>query len=118
MHIAVPLAALAAGAVLACGGGGGGDSASDLSSATISSEPKLIDQDKLAFKPNELVVGVGEELTYTNSETAIHTVTINGKNESGTMRKDDKFLWKAPAPGEYKITCDFHAQMKATVLAR
>lgn len=116
--LAAPALLFALG-LAACGGGdGGSDTGSDLANATISPGAKVIDQDRLAFNPSELVVGVGEDVTYTNSETALHTVTINGKNESGIMRKGDVFTWKAPERGEYTISCDFHPQMKATVLAR
>ena len=52
---------------------------------------------------------------FKNSESALHTVTINGKNESGNMRKGDLFSWTAGAAGEYKITCDYHPQMNATI---
>jgi plastocyanin len=74
-----------------------------------------IDQDNLAFEPSSVTIAAGGQITFKNSETAIHTVTINGKNESGTMKKGDVFLWSPPAAGTYKITCDFHPQMRATV---
>ncbi|HEX6031994.1 MAG TPA: cupredoxin domain-containing protein [Tepidiformaceae bacterium] len=74
-----------------------------------------IDQDNLSFKPDKLTVKAGEEVLFKNSETAVHTVNINGKNESGTMKKDDEFRWTFTNAGEYKITCDFHPQMRATI---
>ncbi len=77
-----------------------------------------IDQDNLAFKPNAITVAAGGILTFKNSETAFHTVTINGKNESATMKKGELFLWSPPAAGSYKVTCDFHPQMRATVTVR
>ncbi|MGE5595651.1 MAG: cupredoxin domain-containing protein [Hyphomicrobiales bacterium] len=82
---------------------------------TIPSGAPEIDQDNLEFKPNKLTVEAGKDVFFKNSETALHTVTVNGKNESGTMKKGDVFKWTPPGPGEYKITCDFHPQMKATI---
>ncbi|MGI8925658.1 MAG: cupredoxin domain-containing protein [Tepidiformaceae bacterium] len=106
-------AAVALGVILgAAACGGGGDSGPP---ANIPVGAPHIDQDDLAFEPNRLTVGSGEQVYFTNSETALHTVTIDGKKASGNMRKGDVFAWPAPAPGTYRITCDFHPQMKATV---
>ena len=75
----------------------------------------FIDQEDLKFKPNKLTVAAGEKVYFANSETAVHTVTVDGKNLSGNMRKGDIFEWTPASAGEYKITCDFHPQMKATI---
>lgn len=75
-----------------------------------------VDQDNLKFIPTELTVKPGEKVYFKNSETALHTVTIEGENVSGNMRKGEVFAWDAPTePGDYKITCDYHPQMKATL---
>jgi plastocyanin len=74
-----------------------------------------MDQRALKFKPSELTARAGEKVYFHNGESALHTVTINGKNESGSMRRNDLYVWTPPAAGEYRITCDFHPQMKATV---
>ena len=58
---------------------------------------------------------VNEKIYFKNSETAIHTVTIDSKNVSGNMRKGDIVTWTAPKAGTYKVTCDYHPQMKATI---
>lgn len=84
--------------------------------ATVPAGAPEVDQDGLAFKPTKLTAKAGEKVYFKNSESALHTVTINDKNESGNMRKGDIFAWTAPAtPGEYKVTCDYHPQMKATI---
>lgn len=102
--------------VAACGGSDGGDgSASPTAPTGVPAGAPFIDQDNLKFKPNTLAVSVGEKIYFVNSETAVHTVTVNGKNESGNMRKGDIFEWTPASAGEYKITCDFHPQMKATI---
>ncbi len=100
--------------VLACGGGG------DEPFGESTGEPgaNVVDQDNLKFKPSSLSVSVGEVVTFKNGETSIHTVTINGKNESGTMKKDSEFRWTAPSAGTYKVTCDYHPQMKATITVK
>ncbi len=112
----------------ACGGGGDDDDNSG--DATTTGEPTegrakdepgvpdgapFIDQNNLKFIPDKLTAKAGEVVYFKNSETALHTVTINGKNESGNMKKDQVFQWTPPGPGTYKITCDFHPQMHSTV---
>ncbi len=115
------LAGLAAGALAtACGGetstdGTATPKSSPGTSVTIPAGAAEIDQDNLAFKPDKVTVKAAERVYFSNSETAIHTVTIDGKNISGTMKKGDIVVWTAPNAGTFKVTCDFHPQMKATI---
>lgn len=105
----------------ACGGGGDDDGGGTSRATSVTGVPDgaaLVDQDNLRFTPSSLTVTGGETVYFKNSETAIHTVTINGDNKSGTMKRDDIFQWTPEAAGEYKITCDFHPQMKATITAQ
>lgn len=77
-----------------------------------------IDQDGLEFKPRQVETTVGKAVFLKNSETAIHTVNINGKNVSGNMRKGDIVAWSTDTAGTYKVTCEFHPQMKATITVK
>ncbi|MEP6870625.1 MAG: cupredoxin domain-containing protein [Anaerolineaceae bacterium] len=99
------------GLTAACGGD---DKASTAGQATVPGAPE-IDQTGLAFKPDKLSVKSGDKVYFKNSESALHTVTINTKNASGNMKKGDVFVWEAPAAGTYTINCDFHPQMNAKV---
>ncbi|MEJ5220625.1 MAG: cupredoxin domain-containing protein [Tepidiforma sp.] len=112
---AVGIAALA---LAACGGSSsssGSTGVADGSDSRIPAGAPLVDQDKLKFIPETLRVKVGETVYFKNSETALHTVNIDGKNVSGNMKKNDVFTWVFQEPGSYKITCDYHPQMKATI---
>lgn len=118
----------AAGAFAACGGGdddsNGGDTTQPGASPTSGGKVEIpagaptIDQDNLAFKPDKLTVKVGDKVYFKNSETALHTVTIDGKNISGSMKKGDVVVWTAASAKTYKITCDYHPQMNATITAQ
>lgn len=99
---------------VACGGGDNDDSP-PVRPTNVPAEAPFVDQDNLKFKPSSLTARVGQEIWFANSESALHTVTINGTNESGSMKKGTTFTWTPATPGEYKITCDFHPQMKATI---
>jgi plastocyanin len=113
------LAITAALTLAACGGGDGNTSSdkgvSDGSDSRIPAGAPFIDQNKLQFIPKELTVKAGQTVYFKNSETALHTVNVDGKNVSGNMKKNDVFTWVFQQPGSYKITCDYHPQMKATI---
>ena len=113
--LGISLASVAAiGLLGACGGSSGGGEPGPRPSEVPADAP-FVDQDGLKFLPNTLASEPNETVYFHNAETALHTVTINGTNESGTMRRGDLFEWTPPEPGTYKITCDFHPQMKATI---
>jgi plastocyanin len=124
---ALVLAVLAVGLVAsACGGGDDSGSSSKPSggatkagaNVTVPAGAPQIDQQDLAFKPDKITISVGQQLYFLNSETAIHTVNINGKNISGNMKKGDVVIWSTNTAGEYKVTCDYHPQMHATITVK
>lgn len=111
MRIAIVLAlGTLAALAIACSSDGG----TDLADLTPVANP-VIDQESLAFKPNAVAVRVGGTVTFRNAETAIHTVNVDGENVSGEMERDDTFDYTFDSVGTYEITCDYHAQMKATI---
>lgn len=98
--------------------GGAATSPSGDSNGDVTEVPEgapHVDQDGLAFIPANLTVPAGEKVYFTNSETALHTVDIDGKNESGPMRRGDIFVYTFEEAGSYKITCEYHPQMNATI---
>ena len=78
----------------------------------------VIDQRDLAFKPGSATIDGGQKVYFQNSETALHTVSINGKDESGNMKRGAIFVWTFASPGSFKITCEYHPQMHATITVR
>ncbi|MGH7752127.1 MAG: cupredoxin domain-containing protein [Gemmatimonadales bacterium] len=107
-------------AAAACGGGGDDDGAEGPAAdcTPVSSDAAHVDQDNLKFSPSELCVVTGQEITFKNSESAIHTVSLDKENLSGTMKQGDEFRWTAAEAGTYQFTCDFHPQMKASISVR
>ena len=111
----------------ACGGGDaspsataplGGPTGSATKVTEIPAGAPLIDQDNLEFKPRQLDATLGTNVFVSNSESALHTFNVNGKNLSGNMKKGDIIAWKTDTAGLYKITCEFHPQMKATITVK
>ncbi len=99
-------------------GGSSGVSTKASNNVTVPAGAPVIDQEDLTFKPDKIEIQVNQKLYFLNSESAIHTVTINGKNISGNMKKGQVVVWSTGTPGEYKVTCDYHPQMKATITVK
>lgn len=107
-------ALLALLAIAALTAAGCGDSA-DPSFDGIPEGATVVDQDGLKFKPNHVTVGAGTTVYFTNSERAPHNVVLDGEDLSGKMEKGDVFAWTFDDPGEYRLSCAYHPQMRVTV---
>ncbi|CAN5527011.1 hypothetical protein BH09CHL1_BH09CHL1_30390 [soil metagenome] len=69
-----------------------------------------------AFLPGELEVAAGTTVTWTNNDSAPHTVTAtDGSFQSGTLEQGDTFSFTFETAGEFSYFCEFHANMTATV---
>lgn len=113
---------VAASVAAACGAGGEVTPEAATPVATVGQDQAHtdhqaeIDQKNMKFIPERVSVKVGETVLIKNSEAAIHTGNINGKNVTGNMKKGDATTWTATEPGEYAVTCEYHPQMKATIV--
>jgi plastocyanin len=94
---------------------GGSDEPREANDPRIPAGAPFVDQDRLRFIPTSLETRVGETIYFKNSETALHTVDVNGENLSGNMRRNDIFVWTPEEAGTYRITCEYHPQMRATI---
>jgi plastocyanin len=86
------------------------------SSAGTGKPAATIDQKNLQFVPTTVSVKVGDTVAFKNSDPVLHTVDINGTNVTGNMKDGDVTRWQTPAPGTYVLTCDYHPQMRATII--
>jgi plastocyanin len=70
-----------------------------------------------AFAPKQLKVKVGEEITWTNDDSAAHTVTAKSgaSFDSGTLAQGADFTFKAAKPGTIAYFCAIHPSMTGTI---
>jgi amicyanin len=69
-----------------------------------------------AFTPANIQVKAGTTVTWTNQDTAPHTVTFrNGMKDSGLLRKGQSFSYTFTSPGTYDYYCTVHPYMTAVV---
>ena len=73
-----------------------------------------------AFAPSDLEVQVGDEITWTNDDTAAHTVTATSGADfdSGTLAQGASFTFKAEKAGTIAYFCVIHPSMKGTITVR
>lgn len=68
-----------------------------------------------AFNPATLQVGVGDTVTWTNSDSAAHTVTFEEGPNSGALETNDTFEHTFEAAGEFNYICSIHPSMQGKV---
>lgn len=69
--------------------------------------------------PVTVVMGVNNTVTWTNNDSAPHTVTANdGSFDSGNMAPTGTFTFTFTAPGTYHYHCVYHPWMVATVIVK
>jgi plastocyanin len=117
------LAACAA-AWVGCGSDGGygsGDPApapAACSAATATAVTGPITLVGLAFVPSCGKVAAGTEVTFTNGEAELHTVTSDAGAadfDSGTLTVGDSFTTTFPAARTVQAHCGFHPTMRLTL---
>ncbi len=68
-----------------------------------------------AFSPSSITVKKGDTVTWTNDDSASHTVTTKGTNpqsfDSGTLANGKSFSHTFTAVGTYTYICSFHSSM-------
>lgn len=71
-----------------------------------------------AFSPGSLTVHVGDTVTWTNDDTAPHTVTTSSgpkSFDSGELQKGQSWSYTFTTPGTYQYYCAVHPDMTASV---
>ena len=71
-----------------------------------------------AFSPASITVKVGTKVTWTNKDSAAHTVTgdSNDGPASGTLAQDASYSFTFTKAGTFKYDCSIHPDMKGTVI--
>jgi plastocyanin len=70
-----------------------------------------------SFSPSSLMVTKGTTVTWTNNDSAPHTVTADdGSFTSGTLNQGDTYSYTFDAAGTINYHCSIHPMMKASVM--
>jgi plastocyanin len=79
-----------------------------------------VDISDFQFQPGTLAVQVGDTVTWTNSDSADHTVTSQAgapeSFDSGTLGQGDTFSFTFDQAGTYPYVCSIHSSMTAEIV--
>lgn len=106
-------------ATAAPAGGGGPTAAGGGGSATCGTGVGTGQQVAIAgfaFNPTPVTANAGSTVSWTNGDTATHTVTFdNGGPDCGNVAQGQSVTATFNAPGTYTYHCKIHPTMKGTV---
>ncbi len=79
-----------------------------------------VDIKDFAYNPDPLTVAVGQQVTWVNQDPTPHTVTAQDRDllQSGTLNKGDRYTETFEAAGTYEYVCEFHPNMKGTLIVQ
>jgi plastocyanin len=97
-------------------GCGSSDSGSGKAAALSPGTP--IEMKSLHFKPDNVQVPVGQEITWHNDESVPHDVKADSgaSFSSKTFGKDGTFNWTPDKAGTVKYECTLHPGMEGTIV--
>jgi len=83
-------------------------------------ETMTVNIKNLAFVPASIEIPAGATVTWTNSDTVPHTATAKDREvlQSGTLNPGDSYSQTFDQPGTFDYFCEFHANMKGTIIVQ
>jgi len=96
-------------------------STSQSSSTSSSHQSVSVSIQSFAFSPKTLTIKAGDTVTWTNMDSASHTVTSDpGSSElgSGNLPNGQSYSHTFTQPGTYTYHCAIHPSMTATVIVQ
>jgi len=108
------------------GGGASAESAQEATPAAAATgadaaaQSVAVEIKNFAFNPAEITVPVGGSVTWTNDDSTPHTATGQDRAvlQSGTIASGESFTQKFDTAGTYEYFCEFHANMKGTIVVQ
>ena len=67
------------------------------------------------FQPKELTIQKGEKVTWTNEDSANHTITSTSF-DSGNIGKGKSYEYTFDTAGIFEYACKIHPSMKGTII--
>lgn len=89
------------------------------SSTASESEPNTVSMENLSFQPGALFISVGDEVTWTNNDSATHTVVANDSSfQSEQLNSGSSFKNIFSKPGTYQYYCSIHPSMTGKIIVK
>lgn len=86
--------------------------------AEASADSVTVEIAGFAYSPDVVTIPVGGSITWVNADSAPHTATAMDRDvlQSGTLNQGESFTQTFDTPGTYEYFCEFHANMKGTII--
>jgi plastocyanin len=87
-----------------------------LPAAALAADPAhTVTQKGRAFRPAEATINHGERLTFTNEDSFIHQIYVDGLFDSEEKSPGENLTETFPAAGTFQVRCHIHPTMRMTV---
>jgi plastocyanin len=75
----------------------------------------VVSQKGRAFRPAEMTINRGESLTFTNEDSFIHQIYVNGLFDSEEKAPGENLTETFPSAGTFQVRCHIHPTMRMTL---
>jgi len=83
--------------------------------ASAQDNSRVISQKGRAFRPGEVTISRGETLTFTNEDSFIHQIYVNGLFDSEEKGPGEVINESFPRTGTFQVRCHIHPTMRLIV---
>ena len=78
----------------------------------------MVTQKGRAFRPLELAIGRNETVTFTNEDSFIHQIYVDGLFDSEEKAPGENLNETFPRAGTFRVRCHIHPTMRMTVIVK
>ena len=86
-----------------------------LSAPALAAGEHVVSQKGRAFRPAEMTINRGESLTFTNEDSFIHQIYIDGLFDSEEKAPGENLTETFPRAGTFQVRCHIHPTMRMTL---
>jgi plastocyanin len=87
-------------------------------SAMAADGARMVTQKGRAFRPLELTVARNEVVTFTNGDSFIHQIYVDGLFDSEEKAPGENLNETFPRAGTFPVRCHIHPTMRMTVIVK
>ena len=86
-----------------------------LSAPALAAGEHVVSQKGRAFRPAEMTINRGESLTFTNEDSFIHQIYVDGLFDSEEKAPGENLTETFPSAGTFQVRCHIHPTMRMTL---
>ena len=83
-----------------------------LPGSALAAGDHVVSQKGRAFRPSETTINRGESLTFTNEDSFIHQIYVDGLFDSEEKAPGENLTESFPRAGTFQVRCHIHPTMR------